>query len=117
VSAPSNLPLSPADRLHGDRRELAYQIAEQINALGSNIGVRTATIVGGMDMMSQSIALSKRPHIVVATPGRLQDHLENTKGFSLKGIKYLVRLIRQVLKRPSELNLRLLGPRRGGPAP
>lgn len=43
-----------------------------------------------MDMMSQSIALSKRPHIIVATPGRLMDHLENTKGFSLKSLKYLV---------------------------
>lgn len=40
--------------------------------------------------MSQSIALSKRPHIIVATPGRLMDHLENTKGFSLKSLKYLV---------------------------
>jgi hypothetical protein len=41
-------------------------------------------------MMSQSIALSKRPHIIVATPGRLMDHLENTKGFSLKSLKYLI---------------------------
>ena len=41
-------------------------------------------------MMSQSIALSKRPHIIVATPGRLMDHLENTKGFSLRTLKYLV---------------------------
>src|SRR5688500_12258221 len=43
-----------------------------------------------MDMMSQAIALSKKPHIIVATPGRLQDHLENTKGFSLRNLKYLV---------------------------
>jgi len=43
-----------------------------------------------MDMVSQSIALSKKPHIVVATPGRLFDHLENTKGFSLRNLKYLV---------------------------
>ncbi|TKY86461.1 hypothetical protein EX895_004610 [Sporisorium graminicola] len=71
-------------------RELAYQIAQQVEALGSTIGVRAATIVGGMDMMSQSIALSKRPHVIVATPGRLQDHLENTKGFSLRGLQYLV---------------------------
>ncbi|WWC71981.1 ATP-dependent rRNA helicase RRP3 [Kwoniella pini CBS 10737] len=71
-------------------RELAYQIAQQVTALGSGIGVRAATIVGGMDMMSQSIALSKRPHVIVATPGRLMDHLENTKGFSLKNLKYLV---------------------------
>ncbi|GAK63930.1 DEAD-domain-containing protein [Moesziomyces antarcticus] len=71
-------------------RELAYQISQQVEALGSTIGVRSATIVGGMDMMSQSIALSKRPHVIVATPGRLQDHLENTKGFSLRGLQYLV---------------------------
>ncbi|EPQ29358.1 uncharacterized protein PFL1_03113 [Pseudozyma flocculosa PF-1] len=71
-------------------RELAYQITQQIEALGSTIGARCATIVGGMDMMSQAIALSKRPHVVVATPGRLQDHLENTKGFSLRNLQYLV---------------------------
>lgn len=71
-------------------RELSYQIAQQIEALGSTIGARCATIVGGMDMMTQSIALSKRPHVIVATPGRLQDHLENTKGFSLRTLQYLV---------------------------
>lgn len=42
-------------------------------------------------MMAQAIALAKRPHIVVGTPGRLVDHLTNTKGFSLRTIKYLVR--------------------------
>lgn len=41
-------------------------------------------------MVTQSIALAKKPHIVVATPGRLLDHLENTKGFSLRSLKYLV---------------------------
>lgn len=71
-------------------RELAYQISAQFSSLGSTIGVRCATIVGGMDMMTQSIALSKRPHIIVATPGRLQDHLENTKGFNLKSLRFLV---------------------------
>lgn len=50
-------------------RELAYQISQQIDALGSIINVKCATLVGGMDMVPQAIALSKRPHIVVATPG------------------------------------------------
>lgn len=41
-------------------------------------------------MMTQSMALAKKPHVVIATPGRLVDHLENTKGFSLRSIRYLV---------------------------
>lgn len=71
-------------------RELAYQISQAFEALGSLISVRCAVIVGGMDMVPQAIALGKKPHIVVATPGRLLDHLENTKGFSLRALKYLV---------------------------
>ena len=54
------------------------------------MGARSAVIVGGMDMMSQSIALSKKPHVIICTPGRLVDHLENTKGFNLKQLKYLI---------------------------
>ncbi|KAG5894103.1 hypothetical protein JTB14_004042 [Gonioctena quinquepunctata] len=71
-------------------RELAFQISEQFEALGSSVGVKCAVIVGGMDMMSQSLILAKKPHILIATPGRLLDHLENTKGFSLRALKYLV---------------------------
>lgn len=71
-------------------RELAYQISQAFEALGSLISVRTAVIVGGFDMVPQAIALGKKPHIIVATPGRLLDHLENTKGFSLRSLKYLV---------------------------
>ncbi|XP_069345810.1 probable ATP-dependent RNA helicase DDX47 isoform X2 [Eulemur rufifrons] len=71
-------------------RELAFQISEQFEALGSSIGVQSAVIVGGIDSMSQSLALAKKPHIVIATPGRLIDHLENTKGFNLRALKYLV---------------------------
>ncbi|GAX78127.1 hypothetical protein CEUSTIGMA_g5569.t1 [Chlamydomonas eustigma] len=71
-------------------RELAIQIAEQVEALGSGIGVRAVVLVGGIDMMAQAIALGRRPHIIVGTPGRVVDHLSNTKGFSLKGLKHLV---------------------------
>jgi len=71
-------------------RELAFQISEQFEALGATIGVKCAVIVGGMDMVSQAIILAKKPHVIVATPGRLVDHLENTKGFSLKKLKFLV---------------------------
>ncbi len=71
-------------------RELAYQISQAFEALGSLISVRVAVLVGGLDMISQAIALGKKPHIVVATPGRLLDHLENTRGFSLRLLKFLV---------------------------
>jgi ATP-dependent RNA helicase DDX47/RRP3 len=71
-------------------RELAFQIAEQFEALGATIGLKTAVIVGGVDMMTQAISLSKSPHVVVGTPGRIVDHLQNTKGFSLRSIQYLV---------------------------
>lgn len=71
-------------------RELAIQIAEQVEALGSGIGARAAPLVGGVDMTAQAIALSRRPHVLVGTPGRVVDHLSNTKGFSLKNLKHLV---------------------------
>jgi len=71
-------------------RELAFQISEQFDALGSSVGVKCCVIVGGMDMMSQALVLAKKPHILIATPGRLVDHLENTKGFNLRALKYLV---------------------------
>lgn len=60
-------------------RELAIQIAEQFEALGSGIGVKCAVLVGGIDMMAQAIALGRRPHVIVGTPGRVVDHLSNTK--------------------------------------
>lgn len=86
LAAPQNLyavALSPT-------RELSIQIAEQLEALGACVGLRCATVVGGVDMMTQAIALAKRPHIVVGTPGRLVDHLKNTKGFSLRSLQCLV---------------------------
>ncbi|XP_035036251.2 probable ATP-dependent RNA helicase DDX47 [Hippoglossus stenolepis] len=86
--------LNSPQRLHTlvltPTRELAFQIAEQFEALGSSIGVKCAVIVGGIDMMSQSMVLAKKPHIVIATPGRLIDHMENTKGFSLRALRFLV---------------------------
>jgi len=71
-------------------RELAFQIAEQFDALGEKFGLKCAALVGGMDMVSQAVMIGKKPHIIIATPGRLVDHLENTKGFNLRQLKYLI---------------------------
>jgi len=54
------------------------------------MGATSLCIVGGVPVTQQSIALGRNPHIIVATPGRLLDHLTNTKGFNLNNLQYLV---------------------------
>lgn len=71
-------------------RELALQIQKTFDALGLEMGLKTCCVVGGMNMIEQSRELMKKPHIIIATPGRLMDHLENTKGFNLKNLKFLI---------------------------
>ena len=79
-----SLILSPA-------RELASQIADQVSALGSGMGVKVVTIVGGHDMMQQALVLAQRPHVVVGTPGRLVDHLSSGDvALSLRRLRMLV---------------------------
>ncbi|RYR63280.1 hypothetical protein Ahy_A04g021079 isoform B [Arachis hypogaea] len=58
-------------------RELAFQLAEQFRALGSCLHLRIAVVVGGMDMLRQTKELAARPHVVIATPGRIKALLEN----------------------------------------
>jgi len=56
-------------------RELALQIDEQALALGYHIGLTAVSVVGGVDMRPQERALRAGAEIVVATPGRLLDHM------------------------------------------
>ncbi|MBI5467202.1 MAG: DEAD/DEAH box helicase [Candidatus Kerfeldbacteria bacterium] len=58
-------------------RELALQVEEAIQKIGRTLGLRTAVLIGGAAMGPQTSALRSKPHIVVATPGRLIDHLEH----------------------------------------
>lgn len=71
-------------------RELAFQIHTVVQGLGQGIGATSACVVGGVDRTSQAIALARNPHILIATPGRLLDHLKDTKGFNLRQVRYLV---------------------------
>ena len=57
-------------------RELALQITAEINRFAKNTAIKTATIYGGQGMGIQLDALRKKPEIIVATPGRLIDHLK-----------------------------------------
>lgn len=56
-------------------RELAIQVSEEIHRLGRFKGIRSLPIYGGQPMQRQIRSLKNGPHIVVATPGRLLDHI------------------------------------------
>jgi len=58
---------------------LALQIYEQFKAIAAPQSMKAVLITGGADMRAQALALSQRPHVVIATPGRLADHI-NTSG-------------------------------------
>lgn len=70
-------------------RELALQVEENLKKLGQALGVRTALLIGGEALDRQLFQLRKKPHVVVATPGRLIDHLKR-RTFKLDQINILV---------------------------
>jgi ATP-dependent RNA helicase DeaD len=56
-------------------RELAMQVARELNKLGGPKGVRALAVYGGQPIKVQIRELKRRPQIIVGTPGRLLDHL------------------------------------------
>lgn len=57
-------------------RELALQVDETFRKIGHPIGLRTAVLIGGASMYGQVMELKKNPHVLIVTPGRLIDHIE-----------------------------------------
>jgi len=70
-------------------RELAQQITSMFNELGKSSGLRVATVVGGIPMKHDYEALAGWPNVLVATPGRLIDHIES-RAVVLSDIEMLV---------------------------
>jgi ATP-dependent RNA helicase DDX49/DBP8 len=68
-------------------RELALQLYEQVVAIGARQSIKAVLVTGGADMRSQALELAKRPHIVIATPGRLADHIETSGSDTIRGLK------------------------------
>jgi len=58
-------------------RELAMQITEELRKIGKYTKIKIVTVYGGQGIGIQLDALRRKPEIVVATPGRLIDHLDN----------------------------------------
>lgn len=76
-------------------RELAVQLHEQFLALaqGAKMGVKISLVLGGMDMIEQATELARsRPHVIIATPGRLWDLLVSggNQEWGLDRCKFLV---------------------------
>lgn len=70
-------------------RELADQVAQAIKAYAKYTQIRCTVVFGGMDMKPQTLELKKGVEILVATPGRLLDHIE-AKNAVLNQVEYVV---------------------------
>ena len=70
-------------------RELAIQVAENVKAYAQHTPLRSTVVFGGMDMKPQTEILRRGVEIVIATPGRLLDHVEQ-KNISLAQVQMLV---------------------------
>jgi len=70
-------------------RELAMQISEEMRKFAKYTGIKTATVYGGQGMGIQLDALDRGVEIVVATPGRLIDHLKRGS-IELKDVEHVV---------------------------
>ncbi|TWU73704.1 putative RNA helicase [Metarhizium rileyi] len=68
-------------------RELALQIYEQFKAISSPQSLKAILVTGGSDMRPQAIAMAQRPHVVIATPGRLADHIRTSGEDTICGLQ------------------------------
>ena len=75
-------------------RELAIQIGQQFQVLAETMKIRVLTIIGGVDLAEQQRALAAKPHVLIATPGRLAQIIKDgsvaAHVASLRRLKYFV---------------------------
>lgn len=71
-------------------RELGIQVHSVARQLAQFTSISTCLAVGGLDLKSQEAALRAGPDVLIATPGRLIDHLHNTPSFELSQIEILI---------------------------
>jgi ATP-dependent RNA helicase RhlE len=83
------MPKTPRALVLTPTRELAAQVGESVRNYGKYVGARSANVFGGVGMQPQVDALRRGVEVVVATPGRLIDHIER-RSINLSGIEILV---------------------------
>ena len=70
-------------------RELALQVEEMIQKIGRVFGIKTAVLIGGASMYNQVCLIRHNPHIVIGTPGRINDHIQQ-RTLNLNDVSILV---------------------------
>ncbi len=70
-------------------RELALQIDETLRKVGAPLNLKTAVLIGGEPIFKQIKDIRKNPQVIIGTPGRIIDHMEQ-KTISLKNVSVLV---------------------------
>ena len=70
-------------------RELAIQVADNVKTYASKCNLRSAVVFGGMNMKEQTVELKAGVEVLIATPGRLLDHIE-AKNCNLSQVEYVV---------------------------
>ncbi|MEA1961880.1 MAG: DEAD/DEAH box helicase [Bacillota bacterium] len=70
-------------------RELAVQVAQEINSLGTKMRIRALPVYGGQSIEVQLRGLRQKPEIIVGTPGRLMDHM-NRRTIKLNDLDFVV---------------------------
>ncbi len=70
-------------------RELALQVDQVLQTIGRPLGLRTAVLIGGASGYQQKQMLRRGPHIIVSTPGRLMDHVDQ-KNLNFTNMKIVV---------------------------
>lgn len=73
-------------------RELGAQVYQVTRQLCQFTSIETGLAIGGLDVKAQENVLRQNPDIVIATPGRLIDHIKNTPSFSLESIEVTTKL-------------------------
>ncbi len=70
-------------------RELALQVDTVLQNIGSSLGLKTAVLIGGASMHTQLQHLKRNPHVIIATPGRLVDHMKQ-KTINMQDVSIVV---------------------------
>ena len=71
-------------------RELAYQIFEVFQKLNVYTKLRACLVIGSTDMQRQESELRTFPEFIIATPGRMLDHLQNSRSIDLDQLEVLI---------------------------